>query len=279
VHNKDSIFIYDDSAEFGPHDNLFLINVNGDIVDSYKIANLNEGDAAKMESQLVDYTQTMAYHKGFVYLLAMFSGYTNDENKVRLIRYNLSSREKSQHGVYNVKAGENYGIYTYINHFDYDFHNNRIYFSNPFEVQIDYFDIKTIAWKSINFNTEFFKKPKVFDGVNVIEYTEENTWFRDILVDTRDGTLMRKLQIPSNDFPIAFDVESEGSRIAMFRDVLVLIDPHTGNYSWVKDFNLHQVRFIHPEYGPMVTVQVDYDSLGINPQDYLFFAPVHFVEN
>lgn len=274
IHNLDSIFIYDPTNVFGPRDDLFLINYKGEIINSFKIVDLNQGETGVMESQLVAYGKIMIFHEGYMYFPGLFTGSTNPENNFMLIRYNLNTREKSLHGRFDLKDGENYATYTYAGHFDFDPISQRVYLSYAYRQDIYYFDINNLEWGTTKFKTNFFKSPE--DKPNIYAFMQENTWFRDILVDTRDGTLMRKLLIPMNDIPLELEEESDGSRIASFKHVLFLIDPNTGNYSWVTDFNLFNVKFIHPEYGPMMTVQVDYEALGIDPQDYLFFAPVAF---
>ncbi len=277
-HNQDSIFVYDNSNEEGSNADLFLLNGEGAIVNSFNVFDLSQGDPMRVPKDNVFNGPTMIYHKGNMYFSALPTSRTNSDKIAPLLKYNLAKRERSLLGDFEIKIPDSYHYvqFTMNGFIDFNPKTEKIYFSYAYDSDLYVFDINKQEWKTLRFMADLFRSPDGIGTAEVIPYIQENTWFMYLMVDPRDNTVLRKLSIP-NDASLPDDFDNNSMLPPpLFNQWLFKIDPNTGDYVQVSDFDLRKVRFIHPKWGPMITVQVNYDSLGLDPQDYIFFSPVDF---
>jgi hypothetical protein len=70
-HNKDSIFVYDESNAFSEYEDLFLINFKGDIVNSISVLNDNQADPFITNKLHAISTPTFFYRQSKIYMSNM----------------------------------------------------------------------------------------------------------------------------------------------------------------------------------------------------------------
>lgn len=279
-HSKDSIFVYDNSNEEGSNPDLFLLNGEGGILDSFKVFDLSQNNLMRVPKNKVFNGPTMIFHKGNMYFSALPINITNSDKIAPLLKYNLAKREQSLLGDFEIKPPNSYHYAQFTRNGFIDFNPNteKLYFSYAYDSDLYVFDIKTQKFNALKFQTDLFRNPEGIGTGEVIPYIQGNTWFMYLMVDSRDSTVLRKLSVPNEaTLPEDFDRDTMYPPPS-FNQWLFKIDPISGDYFRIPDFDLASVRFIHPVYGPMINVQVDYDSLGLDPEDYVFFSPVDFID-
>ncbi len=283
VHNRDSIFVYDDSNEYGQNPDVFLINGEGIIIDTYKVFDLTAGDPFKVNKMSVFNGPTMFYHKGKLYFTTSPTRGTDTDNFHPLFVYDLATGIKKGIGFFPVKfkKGFNYLQFSYTGFMSFDLLEEEIYFSFGYDANLYQWKIRDQQWEIIPFKTDYFKQPQLTNNqTESIVYLPQHTWFMNIALNPQEKLVYRKLLLASDP-----SISSGNDRASVQGNsqkfYLFGIDPATGNYWELPDFNLYQIRFVHPIFGPLVTTQVDYESMNIDPQDYIFLRPVKFstIEN
>ncbi len=280
-HSQDSIFVYDNSNEEGSNPDLFLLNGEGDIINSFKVFDLSQGDPIRIPKMNVFNGRTMIFHKGNMYFSALPIHSTASNRSAPIVKYSLAKGERSFIGEFEIKPTDpnHYVQFTMNGFFDFNPKTEMIFLSFAYDSDLYAYDIQSDEWMSLRFETDLFSRPDgISAGGEVVTYIQENTWFMYLMVDPRDNTVLRELSVP-NDAPLPEDFDRDTMYPPpSFNQWLFKIDPSTGDYSRIADFDLARVRFIHPEWGPMITVQVDYEALDLDPQDYVFFSPVDFID-
>lgn len=279
-HSEDSIFVYDNSNEESSNSDLFLLNGEGDIINSFKVFDLGQGDPMRVPKSKVFNGRTMVFHKGAMYFSALPIHSTASNKSAPILKYSLATGERSFIGDFEIKPSEpnQFVQFTMNGFFDFNPKTEIIYFSYAYDSDLYGYDIQSEEWMSLRFETDLFNRPDGIGTGEVIPYIQENTWFMYLMVDSRDSTVLRKLSVPNEaTLPEDFDRDTMYPPPS-FNQWLFKIDPISGDYFRIPDFDLAQVRFIHPVYGPMINVQVDYDSLGLDPEDYVFFSTVDFID-
>jgi hypothetical protein len=279
-HNADSIFIWDDRSAYGNSPELFLINSNGEVMDTFKVLDRQNGDPGKAGSFETSQGRSMLYHEGKIILLSSISRDTKEDNWKPLIIYEIKSRSTSYHGAYpeyfqDVKFGQNKWKSNYCLIPEL----NQVVISFPFESNLFIFDLEDNSWTELGFNSNMVASPKQFDANSnspEIDYLLSNSWYYGLEYDRANGLIWRTAQIgkqnDNNDLPPRGD--NTNNYITSNDDFYsFLTDLNSKSYWVLPGFHWLETQFLHPKDGPYKSVKRQ-SELGLNPEDYLVFSPL-----
>ncbi len=278
-HNKDSIFIYDDLNFQGDQPDLYLINVEGQIINSYKLTNVSEGDVMKLDRLNTITGPTMYYHEGKIYMATSLSKQTAKENWKPLLIYDLATGEKQLRGEFPLlPTTAIYAQYTYSFQFVLAPDREEIYFSFAYESDLYRYSLVNDTWEEIKFEADEFSKPEEREANDSMRaYVESNAWFYGIFYDQSTSRLHRILYLPSTEFSPTTSASDVVEGLVLTADeqrmVLHRIDPDNGNYDVVPKFSHFRTMLFHPKLGPLVQTQLN-DAYELDSEDYLILAPV-----
>lgn len=264
-HNADSIFIWDDRSAYGNSPELFLINSNGEVVDTFKVLDRLNGDPGKAGSFETSQGRSMLYFEGKIILLSSINRDTKEENWKPLIIFDIKSKSTSLHGAYpeyfqDVKYGQNKWKSNYCLIPEL----NQVVVSFPFESNLFIFDLDDYSWSEFGFNSNMVAPPKQFDANSdspEIDYLLSNSWYYGLEYDRANGLIWRTAQI-GKQFG-KNDLVPNGENIDQYPTIN---NDRIFNYSFLIDLNaksfwvlpgLHwlETQFFHPIEGPFRRVQ------------------------
>ena len=275
-HNADSIFIYDQNNELSNRAELFIINSDGVLINSFKIFGENEGFPVKSDSDHTTNGKSMIYHDGKLLFLSKIIRGTTKENWKPLILFDLNHHSLSLHGVLPKSQEENYGRIRWWSNFCLIPELNKVVVSFPYEPNLFFFDVNTLEWQEFRFRSDLVTKPSILDDLSIssLQYLLSNSWYFSLEYDQANKVLWRTAQL-------AHVNESQESNASVnlsgqpqnYEYINFLINPFKEEYHITSGIGLLELRFFHPAEGPFIRVQKQ-EELGLSPEDYLVFRPL-----
>ncbi len=278
-HNTDSIFVFDDRNLYGDRPDLFLINVNGEILNSYKLSNVTNGDVMKLDRLYTITGPTVYYHKGKIYMATSLSDQTTKENLKPLLIYDLVTGEKTLRGEFPLlPTTPIFGQFTYSFQFVFVPDREELYFSWAYESDLYRYSLVKDTWEKFRFSADEFSRPdEMTKRDNLRSYTESNSWFYGVFYDYKTKRLHRQLLSSLTEFSPTMSSSNLVQGLVLTPDeqrmVVYSIDIETGNYDVVHGFSHFRTILFHPRLGPLMQTQLN-ESYNLDVEDYLILAPI-----
>lgn len=282
-HNKDSIFIYDISTLGTEFPDLYLIDIHGKIINSYKLINFDEGDPVIVPKYIAFSTPTFFFHKDKIYMAVNPNNEVINGKQHPLLVYDLKSGKKEFKGKLPVDPkAVSYAVYTEFCQIAFNPELEEIYFSWAFDEFIHRYKITTDNWDRINITSSYFNPPETWvyseDIVKYGEYLLGNDWYLGIYYDRSTNRIHRLVY--HGDFR---NIQYSGSTSLIEglafspidnRIYVASIDPVNGDFD-VIPFLDHSFRtfMFHPEYGPLIRTELN-DAYGLDAEDFIVLAPI-----
>jgi len=278
-YTADSIFIYDDSNEKTNHPDLFIININGEIVNSFNVTDTSEGDPIIVNRLFSWFVPSLYFQKGKVYMAVVPSYASPKENWKPLLVYDLTSGEKSLKGSFPVDPSSNaYHNYTSFFHMAFVPDRDEFYFSWAFDANLYRYGINEDLWEKLIMESKYFRKPDRFNnGSDYVLYDESNAWFRGIFYEPKTGKVHRQLLIPRTTDPIfnTLDSKVDGLSISAYdkRVIQFSFHPEGRDFTVIPMLNHFHTYIFHPQLGPLRQTKLN-DIYGLDVQDFIMLSPI-----
>ena len=266
-HNADSIFIWDDNNSFGDRPELFLINSQGEVVDTFKVSDGNEGYPSKATTSETAIGQSMIYHDGKIILLSSITKYTKEENWYPIILFDLASRSTSLHGTYpqSFYIGK-FGFRRWMSNFCLVPELNQVVVSFPYEPNLLYLNLEDTSWNELGFHSDLVATPRPFDETRQtsLEHLLSNSWYLGLSYDKANQLIWRTAEVSKESSP----PYSGRGEFQSF-----LINPRSLKYWVLPGVDWLKTTFYHTTDGPYQMVQ-KHEELGLAPEDFVIFNPL-----
>jgi len=281
-HNKDSIFVYDESSVYNEHADLFLINIKGDIINSFKLLNANQGEPMISNKSIAFSTATFFFHKDLIYMAIEPNYQTFKENWKPLLIFNLKTGEKEFKGnLPEDPESFSFGVYTTTNQMAFNPQAEEIYFSWAYDENIYRYRLTIGTWDTLSIASSYFERPEPWSQVDDMQkygdFLLGNNWFHGVYFDTKSKRIHRLLYYPPNpnveQFPSSTIIQGLNLTPAEQRMLVFIVDPDNGDFEILPMLNHFRTLLFHPCYGPLIQTQLN-DAYGLDEQDFIVLAPV-----
>ncbi len=263
-HNADSIFIWDDNNSFSDRSELFLINSQGKVVDTFKVFEGSEGYPSKATNLETAMGQSMIYHEGKIILLSNITKYTKEEHWKPIILFDVASRSTSLHGTYPESFYDGqYGRRRWMSNLCLIPDLNQVVISFPYEPNLFFFNVNNYSWDEFGFHSDLVVSPRPFDETKELslDHLLSNSWYFGLSYDQANQLIWRTAEISKESSP-PFSGRGEFQNF--------LINPRSRKYWVLTGIDWLQVTFYHPSDGPHQMVQ-NHEELGLATEDFVIF--------
>ncbi len=278
-HNLDSIFIWDEGNIYSDFPDLFLINRDGQVVNSYSVVNVRKGDAMKLSRIYTNTGPTLFYYDGKILVACGLGENTKTENLKPLLVYDLKTGEKNYEGEFpSLPEIDVYAQFTWSFQTTLNPDKGELFFSWAYDEDLYKYSIAEDEWSTLNMESDFFSTPPPMTIKDEVRsYVNRNDWFMSIFYDPYSGSIYRSLLLGLTEDGDNYNVSQEIPGLQLSRTdrrfITFRIDQESNKVDIIPKLSPFRISLFHPKLEPLIQTQL-HDELGLDPQNTLILAPL-----